>query len=89
MVYVTEVHMSGGSRHTHIAEVRWRNPRGGKCGSSGVQAMIKWLSEKGNVAYVRHGGSDVRVGVVKTKPPYIRSYADGDWTDNLLALPRY
>jgi hypothetical protein len=34
-------------------------------------------------------GSDVAVGVVDASPPYIRTYADGNWTDNLLALPRY
>jgi hypothetical protein len=89
MVYITEVQMSGGSGHSHIASVRWRNPQGGKCGSSNVETMVEWLGEAGNTAYVRHGASDVRVGVVKTRPPYLRSYADGEWSDNLLALPRF
>ena len=29
------------------------------------------------------------VGVVDANPPYIRTHADGVWTDNLLALPRF
>ena len=31
----------------------------------------------------------VKVGVVDATPPYLRTHADGVWTDNLLALPRY
>jgi hypothetical protein len=34
-------------------------------------------------------GHDVNVGVVNATPPYIKTYADEVWTDNLLALPRY
>lgn len=44
---------------------------------------------RGDSAYVRHGAKDVRVGVVKGDPPYLRTYADQTWNDNLLALPRY
>jgi hypothetical protein len=31
----------------------------------------------------------VRVGAVDADPPYIRTYADADWTNNLLSLPLY
>jgi len=89
MIYVTEIRMTGGSGHEHIAFARWRNPRDGKCGSSSVATIVRWLSEEGNAAYVRHGAKDVRVGVVKGDPPYLRTYADQTWNDNLLALPRY
>jgi hypothetical protein len=32
---------------------------------------------------------DARVAVVEGELPYVRSYADGIWTDDLLGLPRY
>ena len=37
------------------------------------------------------GTREVQVGVVHPQygPPYLRTHADGVWTDNLLALPRY
>lgn len=80
--------MGGGSQHQHIASVRWTNPETGQSGSSDRAEMVKWL-RNGGEAYVRDGGYLVTVRVVDSSPPYIRTYADGVWTDNLLALPRY
>jgi hypothetical protein len=90
MIYITEVHMSpGGSGHQHIADVRWGNPATEKKGENSRAQMVTWISEGGE-ARVRDGaGDDVRVFVVDASPPYIRTYADGVWTDNLLSLPRY
>jgi hypothetical protein len=51
--------------------------------------MVEWIRAKNGDARVRDSKGDVRVGVVDGTPPYIRTYADGRWTDNLLALPRY
>lgn len=31
-------------------------------------------------------GNRANVGVVEANPPYLRTYADGVWTDNLLSL---
>jgi len=90
MIYLTEIHLSGGTSHKHVGAVRWRNPQGGKCGSGSVAVIVSWLREnENNRAYVRYGSKDVRVGVVKGDPPYLRSYADKTWNDNLLTLPRY
>ncbi len=91
MVYITEVHMSGGgSAHEHIADVRWRNPESGDTGESSRETMVDWIQNKGGEARVRDdSGDDVQVGVVDANPPFIRTYADGVWADNLLALPRY
>ncbi|MFE7174685.1 DUF3892 domain-containing protein [Streptomyces sp. NPDC057616] len=90
IIYITAVHLSGGDKHEHIESVRWENPTTKETGESTKQAIIRWLEkDKTNEARVRNGASYVRVGVVKASPPYIRTYADGIWTDNLLALPRY
>jgi hypothetical protein len=90
MIYLTEIHMSGGTGHRHVGSVRWRNPSGGKCGSSTVAELVGWLeANDDNRAIVRYGSRDVRVGVAKGTPPYLRTYADKTWNDNLLSLPRY
>ena len=90
MVYIYAVHMSGGTQHEHIASVKWENPSTGETGQSTREAMVDWIQNKGGDARVRDNvGHDVAVGVVDATPPYIRTHADGIWTDNLLALPKY
>lgn len=49
--------------------------------------MIDFI-DKGNAVYV-HGSPDAQVGVVRATPPYLRTYADGNWTNNLLSLPHF
>ena len=88
MIYVTDVHMSGGTKHEHIAAVKWRNPDTGQTGSSDRDTMVKWIDEKG-VAKVTDGRNTATVGVQPGPPRYLQTYADGKWSDNLLALPRY
>jgi hypothetical protein len=91
MVYIFAVHMGpNGSSHEHIASVKWKNPDNGKTGESTREVMVDWIANKGGAAYVCGGNCHMaRVGVVQGNPPYVRTYADGDWSDNLLALPNY
>ena len=88
MVYITARHMEGGARHEHIASVRWRNPSDNSTGQSARAEMVRWI-DAGGAARVSDGTTEVAVGVVRGSPPYIRTYADGKWTDNLLALPEF
>ncbi|MCY1074744.1 DUF3892 domain-containing protein [Archangium lansingense] len=89
MVYITEVHMSGGSSHEHIAEVRWYEPSSGKDDRSSRSEMVDWILNKGGDARVKDYRGEVQVKVVRANPPYLRTYADNRPTDNLLSLPRY
>jgi hypothetical protein len=91
MVYVTAVHMVGGEQHEHIASVRWTNPQTSENGQSTGAELVDWIDNKGGDAHVRDTYREVRVGTVHPQygHPYIRTHADGVWTDNLLALPRY
>jgi len=90
MVYITAVHMTGGSGHEHIAAVRWTNPADNSTGENTRASMVDWITNKNGDARVRdNAGHDVHVGVVQANPPYLRTHADGVYTDNLLALPRY
>ena len=78
----------GGSHHQHIESLRWRNPETGQTGQSTRGEMVSWINEGGQ-AYVIVGSLRVGVRVVNVAPPYVQTYADGAWQDNLLALPRY
>lgn len=89
MVYVTAVHLIGTEDHEHIGSVRWRNPADGKTGESTRADMVTWIRDKNGDARVQATPADVKIGVVEASPPYIRTYADGKWTNNLLSLPRY
>jgi hypothetical protein len=85
---VTHVRLAGGDGHEHISEVRWANPTTGASGQSSGARMVEWINSGGE-AFVSSGARVLRVGVVNALPPYIRTYADQVWTDNLLALPRF
>jgi hypothetical protein len=88
MVRVTSCHLVGGELHEHIQSVKWINPSDSKAGQTSRAGMVEFI-EKGNRAVVGEGSQQVEVGVVNATPKYIRTHADGEWTNNLLALPRY
>jgi hypothetical protein len=89
MVFITHIRQAGGRGHEHITDVKWRDPADGKVGESSVPIMVAWIENKGGKAKVTDGQRTVDVGVIKAQPPYLRTHADGVWTDNLLALPRF
>jgi catechol-2,3-dioxygenase len=88
-VEITAVHMSGGDKHQHIANVKWKNQQTSETGASSRAVMVDWIENQKGQAVVTGGGNTVNVGVVDATPKYLRTYADGIWSDNLLALPRY
>lgn len=90
-VEITAVRMSGGTQHEHITTYRWVNHQDGETGDTGKATMVDWIENKGGVAYVGSGASRVSVGVVHPTygQAYLRTHADGQWTNNLLALPKF
>ena len=55
--------------------------------------LVDWITQ-GNDARVQASSQeyrDAQIGVVRpaSHAPYLRSHADGHWTNNLLELPRY
>ena len=52
---------------------------------------MKFIDVDHGKAYVESSTSKVEVGVVKPQggTPYLRTFANGTWTDNLLSLPRF
>ena len=90
MIYITAVHMepSNGTTHEHIARVKWTEEGTAKAGDDTRAQMVTWIND-GIEARVKDGTRSVQVGVVDAKPPYLRTHADGYYTNNLLSLPRF
>ena len=82
---ITKSHSQGGYEHiTHVgntpANWKWT-----------VAQVVTSIDANSNTFYVLDGrtGKRANVGVVRPAHgnPYIRTYADGVWNDNLLSLP--
>ena len=90
-VRITHIRLSGGQGHEHIAWLWWLDPATGKPGDASRAAVVSWIEARDGKAYVDDGlgnRADVRVVTPKYGDKYLQTFADGKWTDNLLALPR-
>jgi len=89
MVYVVAVHLSGGQRREHIAEVIWVDSKSFKSGRCTTATMVDFVNKYPGQARVTDGNTTASVEVVNAKPPYLRSEADPSKADNLLSIPRF
>lgn len=89
MIEITAIQLVGGTQHTHIAYMKWRNTSTNETGESSRQAMVQFVRDHANQAYVQGPTSISYLTVVEATPPYVRTYADDTLTDNLLNLPKY
>lgn len=78
--------LDGGNANEHITHIgntisQWRLTR---------QAAISRIEWKGEAYYTvdKSTGKRAYIGVIREpgKLPYLRTYADGEWNDDLLAL---
>jgi Protein of unknown function (DUF3892) len=90
VIEITAIRLDGGDGHEHITKVLWRS-----ASSSGVstrQGLVDWLNAGSeSQALVAGEAEHVPVFVVEAldHAPYVRTYADGAWTDHLLGLPKF
>jgi Protein of unknown function (DUF3892) len=90
-IRITAIRLAGGNGHEHISFLWWTNPATGASGANARSELVQWIEVENGKAYVedsRGDRSDVRVVTPQYGAKYLRTYADGIWTDNLLALPR-
>lgn len=90
-IRITHIRQAGGTGDEHITHLWWTDPAAGQAGDNTRAQIVSWIEDKHGEAYVEDGlGNRADVGVVAPEhgPKYLRTYADGRWTDNLLALPR-
>jgi hypothetical protein len=88
MHYITAIHLVGGNGHEHIDQVKWLNGANGKANSCSRAAMIEFI-QKPNPVQVGGVDGPAAVAVVAGNPPYLRTHEDGQYNNNLLALPRF
>jgi hypothetical protein len=86
---INAIRMSGGTQHEYISYLAWNRIDNDQNGVSTRQQMVDWLRQSDNRAIVKDKLGCVDIGVVNATPPYVRTHADGRWTDNLLSLPRF
>ncbi len=88
--YIAPVHFSGGTGHQHVSQVVWTNGSTFKGGVNSTSDMVQFIDKGGDVR-VSDGSTTVAVGVVRPDrgQPYLRTFKDKTWTDNLLSVPRY
>lgn len=90
-VRITHIRLSGGTSHEHIVRLWWTDPSTGERGENSRAEIVSWIENENGKAYVEQpAGNRADVGVVKPQygEKYLRTYADGKWTNNLLSLPR-
>lgn len=90
-IEITHVRYSGTQKtHESITAYKWVGREDGETGSSTKPSLVAWV-DNNNLAVVRSGAQQVRVGSAHPahSPAYLRTYADGTWTDNLLSLPTF
>lgn len=82
----------GSTRRTEdeIVRYKWRSNETSESGENDKPSLVAWVEENGK-AYVSGGNGRSQVGVVKPSngQPFLRTYADGQWNNNLLSLPTF
>jgi hypothetical protein len=73
-----------------ITDYKWRNEQTGNVDSSNKPALVTWLDDKSNIAHV---GSNPQATAMSVHPQgqnaYVRTVADGKYTNNLVNLPEF
>ena len=90
-IRIIAIRQAGGTSHQHIVRLWWTNPSSGESGDNSRAEIVAWIEDKNGKAYVedfRGNRVDVYVVAPTYGEKYLRTKADGIWTDNLLALPR-
>lgn len=90
-IKITAIRLTGGTAHEHISHLWWSDPGTGKAGDNSRGEIVAWIESDDGKAFVEDArGYRVNVGVVRpaSGPKYLKTHADGVWTNNLLALPQ-
>jgi hypothetical protein len=90
MIHITAIRLTGGEGHEHVTDLQWNSVS--TAGQSSRAALIEWLrASSANQAVVADASKHVPLFVVElfNSTPFLRTHADGAWTDHLLRLPRF
>ena len=90
-VRITHIRLGGPiPAHEYITGLYWVEDGTGTTGTASSAEMVNWITN-GNTAYVSDGQTAAIVHVIRPEGalPFLRTQADGAWSDNLLALPHF
>lgn len=87
-VRITHVRYEDSTKKAHESITAYRYVENGGDLYRWKADMVSYV-ENGTTAYVGTGSNRVEVGVVDASPKYLRTYADGTWSNNLLSLPTF
>ncbi|MCX4758596.1 DUF3892 domain-containing protein [Kitasatospora purpeofusca] len=91
-IQITAVRLSpGGATHEHITHLWWTDQASGDTGNSTRAQLVDWIENQSGRAYTCDAaGHRTEVAVVTPAhgEKYLRTRADGVWTNNLLAVFR-
>lgn len=91
-IQITAVRLStGGTMHEHITHLWWTEQASGKTGDNTRAQIVDWIeNQAGKACTSDRVGHRTEVAVVTPTrgEKYLRTHADGVWTNNLLSLPR-
>ncbi len=88
-IRITHVRFSGQEKtHQSIVRYKWTNTVSGASGDSDKPSMVDFIDNKNGNVVVGTGTNQVQVGTVHPdgSKPYLRTYSDGKWSNNLLSL---
>jgi len=92
VIWITAIQFdgSGHTNHEHIQAVQWSDAESREQGIHTVAEVVQ-LIRSDNLVYVSDDAFErtALVRVVGAEPPYIRSWAHGEWGNDLLTLPRF
>lgn len=89
-IQITAIRLQGGQGHEHIVRLWWTNPADGSSSDNTRAQLVEWIEKEHGKAYTDDGRghrADVAVVTPTHGEKYLRTHADGQWTNNLLALP--
>lgn len=87
-VYVTAITPHNANDHESVNGIRWLDSSNSTSKTMTRAEAVDWV-KKGNALWVAGDTGPVKVEVVEGRTPYLRTVANGKYSDNLLALPRY
>lgn len=91
-IRITHIRLAGtAASHENITDLKWIDESDSNTGTNSKASLVEWIDSQGGHAYVGPRHSKVTVGVVKPAGlrPFLRTYADQTWNNNLLALPGF
>ncbi|MFF5931597.1 DUF3892 domain-containing protein [Streptomyces hydrogenans] len=91
-IQITAVRLTtGGTAHEHITHLWWTDQVTGNTGDNTRAEIVHWIEHQAGKAYTSDAAgrrTEVLVVTPTRGEKYLRTHADGVWTNNLLALPR-